>query len=239
MKNSILNKLQSKKEKGEKCLVILLDPDKLPVAKLEKTTQQIEKLEVDYIFVGGSTVEKNLTDMFVKNLKKHTLIPIILFPGEVGQITNHADAILFLSLLSGDNPEYLIHQQVKAAPLLRKTNLEVIPTGYILIDGGKETAVQKVSNTSPIPQEDISRIINTSIAAEYLGKKLLYLEAGSGAKTSISKHIIQKVSQEIKIPLIVGGGLRTKIAIKNAWNSGADVVVIGTIFEENNSFMDS
>ena len=163
-------------------------------------------------------------------------MPVLLFPGDAKQITNKADGILFLSLLSGRNPAFLIEQQIKAAPILQKTALEIIPTGYILIDGGKETAVQKVSNTKPIPQHNIKLILNTALAGEFSGKKIIYLEAGSGATTPVNKKIIKTVSDNLSIPLIVGGGIRSKKQLETAFNSGADLVVIGTAFEKDESF---
>jgi len=234
---TIIQHIQKANQKGEKLLAILLDPDKL---KVDKTVHILEKCEikkVDFIFVGGSLVKKGITEKFVKHLKKITKIPIILFPGDFEQITNYADAILFLSLLSGRNPEYLIEQQIKSVPALKNSNLEIIPTGYILIDGGKETAVQKVSNTKPILQENISLIVQTAIAGMFMGKKVIYLEAGSGALTPVSAEIISKVKENVNIPLIVGGGIKTKNQLQTAFESGADLVVIGNGFEENTQLL--
>lgn len=231
MSITILKELQAKKIAGKKSLVILIDPDKLMLGEIEECVQKVNTIKPNFIFVGGSTVANNLMDSFVEKLKKHTKIPIVIFPGETGQITNEANAILFLSLLSGDNPEYLIHQQVKAAPILKNMELEVIPTAYILIEGGKETAVQKISKTKPILQKNISKIVDTAIAAEYMGKQLIYLEAGSGAKNSVSTNIIKAVAKNVSVPLIVGGGIRSKEAIEIIYESGADIVVIGTAFE--------
>ncbi|MEN8187574.1 MAG: geranylgeranylglyceryl/heptaprenylglyceryl phosphate synthase, partial [Bacteroidota bacterium] len=160
-----------------------------------------------------------------------------LFPGDYTQITDEADAILFLSLLSGRNPEYLIEQQVKSVPFLQKSNLEIIPTGYILVDGGVETAVQKVSKTQPISQENKEDIMQTACAGMYLGNKLIYLEAGSGARDPVKPEIIKSVSQSLDIPLIVGGGIRNQKQLNEAYEKGADLVVIGTAFEENNQIL--
>ena len=237
MASEILKYIHSEKENGKKLLAILVDPDKLKLREIKKTVLKINNTKVDFIFVGGSTVLPNATHLFVQELKIHTKIPVVLFPGETGQITDLADGILFLSLLSGDNPEYLIHQQVKAAPILKKTNLEIIPTGYILVDGGNKTAVQKISETTPILQSEKNKIINTALAAEYLGKQLVYLEAGSGAKKPIAPSIISAVRKEIDIPIIVGGGIRSHAAMQNAYDNGADIVVIGTAFEENENFL--
>lgn len=235
--NTIYTKILSSKEKNKKLLAILLDPDKLKLSEVNEATKKISPIKVDFIFVGGSTVKKGVTNTFVKELKKFTKIPIVLFPGDFTQITLEADALLFLTLLSGRNPEYLIEQQVKSVSLLQKSKLEVIPTGYILIDGGVETAVQKVSNTKPISQNNIDKIINTACAGMYMGNKLIYLEAGSGAINIISANIIKEVSEKINIPLIVGGGIKTKEQLETAYKNGADLVVIGNGFEENNSLI--
>lgn len=234
---TIIQHIQKANQKGEKLLAILLDPDKMKVDKIVHILEKCEIKKVDFIFVGGSLVKKGITEKFVKHLKKITKIPIILFPGDFEQITNYADAILFLSLLSGRNPEYLIEQQIKSVPALKNSNLEIIPTGYILIDGGKETAVQKVSNTKPILQENISLIVQTAIAGMFMGKKVIYLEAGSGALTPVSAEIISKVKENVNIPLIVGGGIKTKNQLQTAFESGADLVVIGNGFEENTQLL--
>jgi len=231
MEISILNFIQVAAKKGNKLLTILLDPDKTKIEELPVIVNRIENLKANFIFVGGSFVKNGTTENFVKVLKKHTEIPIILFPGDYSQITNYADGILFLSLLSGRNPEYLIEQQIKAVPYLRNTSLEIIPTGYILIDGGAKTSVLKVSNTTPIPQNNIELAVNTAVAGEYKGKKLIYLEAGSGAKNPVKSSLIFSVKKEITVPLIVGGGIKTKQQIQTAFNSGADIVVIGNAFE--------
>lgn len=225
------------KKQGRKLLAILLDPDKISLATLSDILAKLNSSAVDYIFVGGSTVEKGVTDELVYLLKKQTTIPVILFPGHYSQITSHADAILFLSLISGRNPEYLINQQVKAVPMIKRSGLEVIPTGYILIDGGKQSSVQKISNTEPIKSFDVEEITHTACAGMYMGKKIIYLEAGSGALSPVSASIIKAVKSNIGIPLIVGGGIRSENELRSAFESGADLVVIGTAFEENNNLL--
>ncbi|NEW79917.1 MAG: geranylgeranylglyceryl/heptaprenylglyceryl phosphate synthase [Gelidibacter sp.] len=236
MSKSILEFIQKAAVKKEKLLAILLDPDKTDLEKLPKIALRIDSLNANFIFVGGSFVENGITDLFVKTLKKLTKLPIVLFPGDFSQLTNHADALLFLSLLSGRNPEYLIEQQIKSVPFLKKSPLEIIPTGYILIDGGTNSSVFKTSNTKPIPQENISLAIDTAVAGMYKGKQLIYLEAGSGAKVPVNSQLISAVKKHISIPLIVGGGIRTKEQLNNAYENGADLVVIGTAFENNTSF---
>lgn len=222
---------------GRKLLAILLDPDKMNDESIVKIMTKINTSAVDFIFVGGSSVEDKETDELVLKIKDLTSLPIVLFPGNYQQITSHADAILFLSLISGRNPEYLINQQVKSVPYLQKSELEVIPTGYILIDGGKETAVQRVSETKPILADNINEITQTAMAGMYMGNKLIYLEAGSGALNPVNPAVINSVRKNVNIPLIVGGGIRSKNELLEAYKNGADVVVIGTAFEENSNFL--
>jgi phosphoglycerol geranylgeranyltransferase len=233
MIKSILESIKEASKKGEKLLAILLDPDKTSLTEISKIVNKIALLKADYIFVGGSYVENGLTESFVKKVKEFTNIPIILFPGDYSQVTNYADGLLFLSLLSGRNPEYLIEQQIKSVPYLKNSSLEIIPTGYILIDGGTNSSVLKISKTTPIPQENIELATSTAIAGMYKGKQLIYLEAGSGAKIPVSTQLIETVKNNISIPLIVGGGIRTKNDLNNAYKNGADLVVIGTAFENN------
>jgi len=163
-------------------------------------------------------------------------LPILLFPGNPSQISKEADAILFLTLLSGRNPDYLIEHQVNAVPILKKTELEVISTGYILIESGTQTAVERVSKTDPMDRENIDYVVQTAQAGEYIGNKLMYLEAGSGAKHAVPLEMIKKASENIRIPLIVGGGIRSKKGIQEAYDAGADLVVIGTAFENDSNF---
>ncbi|OGS72124.1 MAG: geranylgeranylglyceryl/heptaprenylglyceryl phosphate synthase [Flavobacteria bacterium RIFCSPLOWO2_12_FULL_35_11] len=236
MRKSILEFIQKAAVKKEKLLAILLDPDKTSLDKLPEITSRIENLKANFIFVGGSFVENGITDLFVKTLKKHTKLPVVLFPGDFSQLTNHADALLFLSLLSGRNPEYLIEQQIKSVPFLKNSSLEIIPTGYILIDGGTNSSVLKMSNTKPILQENSSLAVDTAVAGMYKGKQLIYLEAGSGAKNPVNSELISAVKKHISIPLIVGGGIKTKEQLNSAYANGADLVVVGTAFENNASF---
>ena len=215
---------------GKKCLAILVDPDKFLTSETVSFLQQLPT-ETTHLFVGGSTDANGHTEATVKALKNHAQLPVILFPGDHTQITKFADAILFLSLLSGRNPEYLVGQQLKAVSKLKASNLEVIPTGYILVDGGTESAVARVSNTQPLSQEDSETIVNTVIAGEFMGAKLIYLEAGSGAIIPVKPQLISEVKKAITIPLIVGGGIKTEIQKQAAYKAGADLVVMGTAFE--------
>lgn len=227
---SVLKDLQQAMLSGKALLAVLIDPDKFDDDKAAVFLRKLPR-QVTHLFVGGSTVEAFKTEATVKAIKAETTLPVVLFPGHYTQITEAADALLFLSLLSGRNPEYLIGQQVKSVEVLRHSDLEIIPTGYILIDGGRESAVQRVSGTEPLPQEDIGKIVNTALAGQFSGKKLIYLEAGSGACTPVSEEIISAVRAAVNIPVIVGGGLRTSEALQNVFTAGASMAVVGTAFE--------
>jgi len=217
--------------KGKKMAAVLIDPDKFSAEKAGHFLNHLPGW-ITHIFIGGSTDAGNRTEHTVLCVKSLSKLPVILFPGDHSQITELADGILFLNLVSGRNPEYLIGQQVKAAEKLHKASLEIIPTGYILIDGGKECAVERVSKTKPISQDDISLIVNTALAAQLMGNKLIYLEAGSGALDPVSPDIIKAVKEVVSIPMIVGGGIRTRQQQRMALDAGADLLVVGTAFEE-------
>lgn len=223
---------------NEKLLAVLIDPDKMTVEKAPKFIEKVHASVATHIFVGGSEVAKKLTESLVKTIKKHTNLPVVLFPGDVIQITNHADALLFLSLISGRNPDYLIGKHVQAVSKLKNSTLEVIPTGYILIENGKPTAVQRVTETLPLKNDNIQLIADTAKAGELLGMKLIYLEAGSGALQPVSEEIIRKVKTDTCLPLIVGGGIRNIKQLELAYQSGADLVVIGTAFEDDETFFE-
>lgn len=232
----IFDEIQLAKAQNRKLLAILLDPDKIEINHLSVLIEKIKMSPATHILVGGSIVESDKIDELVLLLKEKLTLPIILFPGNPSQISLHADGILFLSLLSGRNPDYLIEHHVNAVPLLRKSNLEIISTGYILIESGSQTAVERVSQTQPMDRKNIELVCQTAKAGEYLGNKLVYLEAGSGAKLAVPLEMIKEVSKEILIPLIVGGGIRSHQAIQAAFESGADMVVIGTAFENDRNF---
>jgi putative glycerol-1-phosphate prenyltransferase len=227
----LLKAIKEKQNLGIKSLAVLLDPDKIEADALSNWIMKIPQ-ETDYILVGGSSVEDAKTGQIVEALKAISALPIILFPGDVNQITPHADALLFLSLMSGENPEYLIRQQVKSVNYLKHTDLEIIPTGYILIDGGQTCTTEKITNTKAIPQNQIEKIVDIALAAQYSGKQLIYLEAGSGAKYPVHPDIIKKVSNSVNIPVITGGGIRTLQQRQAAYDAGADMVVMGTAFED-------
>lgn len=219
----------------QRLLAVLIDPDKFEATETSSFLKKIPSFTT-HLFVGGSTVEKGKTDACIERLKQLTSLPVIIFPGDHSQITPLADALLFLSLISGRNPEYLIEQQVQAVDRLQEIDLEVIPTGYILVDGGRECAVQRVSNTLPMSQERPNDIVKTALAGEFSGKKLIYLEAGSGANKPVSAEIIKAVKNAVSIPVIVGGGIRTSEQLEAAYIAGANMVVVGTAFEKGEFF---
>lgn len=233
---SIYQEIVFAKKDKRKLLVILLDPEKILVSDVALLCSKIKNAPVTHIFLGGSTFNGNYLDELIVEIKKYCTLPILLFPGDHKQISNEADGILFLSLLSGRNPDYLIEHQINAVPLLKKTDLEIIPTAYLLIESGTITAVERVSLTKPLDRNNIDYVCQTAKAGEFMGNKLVYLEAGSGAKNAIPLEMIKKVVDEIQIPLIVGGGISTQEAIEKAFEAGADMVVIGTAFENDNTF---
>ncbi|MFD1614534.1 geranylgeranylglyceryl/heptaprenylglyceryl phosphate synthase [Gelatiniphilus marinus] len=220
----------------ERLLAVLIDPEKFYVENAVRFFKKVNRSSATHIFVGGSTVEDKATEILVSEIKKNTGLPVVLFPGDVTQITNKADALLFLSLISGRNPEYLIGKHVASISKIKNSNLEILSTGYILIESGKQTAVERVTQTQPMDRNNIQNIVDTAKAGELLGMKLIYLEAGSGALNPVSAETITKIKQDIKIPLIVGGGIKNKQQLEKAYQSGADLVVIGTAFEEDESF---
>jgi phosphoglycerol geranylgeranyltransferase len=222
---------------GKKGLAILLDPDKLNAKILAERIKSINESYVDYIFVGGSLISSDNMDMVLSELSDKTFIPKILFPGNSLHINSKADGILFLSLISGRNPEFLIGQQVVAAAALKRSGLSILPTGYILVDGGKPTTVSYISNTTPIPADKPDVAAVTALAGEMLGLKYIYLDAGSGALNPVREEMISMVKKTITLPLIVGGGIRTAEAASKAFRAGADIVVIGNAIEENPNFL--
>lgn len=222
--------------KDKNLLAILLDPDKVSVEKSVDLIQKINASPATHIFVGGSSFDGTHLDELIATIKQNTKLPLLLFPGNPSQISNQADAILFLTLLSGRNPDYLIEHQINAVPFLKKTNLEIISTGYILIESGSETAVQRVTKTQPIDRNNIEYVIQTAQAGELIGNKLIYLEAGSGAQLAVPLDMIRQVRQNTTVPLIVGGGIRSQQEIESTFEAGANMVVIGTAFENDSTF---
>lgn len=230
---NIYNQILKSKISNQKLLAILLDPDKIDLNNADLLIEKIKQSPATHIFIGGSLVENNILDELIIKIKQNCDLPIVLFPGNPSQISDKADGILFLSLISGRNPDFLIEHQVKAAPILKKAQLEIISTGYILIESGTETAVERVSKTKPLDRNNIEYAVHTAQAGTMLGNKLIYLEAGSGAKQAVPLEMIKKVAQNIEIPLLVGGGIIDLQGIQKAYDSGADLVVIGTAFEKD------
>ena len=231
---TLINQLQEL----EGGLAILIDPDKTNQrSELEPLVEKVNLLDPAFIFVGGSTVDEDDFENCIVVLKELTDIPVIIFPGSFRQLSDKADGILFLSLVSGRNPDYLIGHQVEAAPHLRKMNVEVMPTAYLLIDGGKNSSVAYVSQTTPIPNDQTTIAINTSIAGEMMGMQAVFLDAGSGAKNTVSPSMISDVKQNIDVPLIVGGGIRSVEDYEAAKGAGANLIVIGNKIEEDMDFL--
>lgn len=235
---NIYNEILKFKSESKKLLAILLDPDKVVLENLVVLISKINQSPATHIFIGGSQVKTNILDELIAIIKQNSNLPIVLFPGNPSQISDKADAILFLSLISGRNSDFLIEHQVKAAPRLKQTQLEIISTGYILVDSGSETAVERISKTKPLDRNNLGLALATAQAGEMLGNKLIYLEAGSGAKQAVPLEMIQIVSKNTEIPLIVGGGIIDLHGIEQAYDSGADIVVIGTAFENDIDFFD-
>ena len=235
----LYNQILASKKAKKKLLAILIDPDKIEISTIGLVSKKINQSPATHIFIGGSTFIGNQLDEIILKLKSNVSIPIILFPGNLIQISDKADGILFLSLISGRNSDYLIDHHVNASPILKKTNLEVISTGYLLIESGKQTAVELVSQTKPLSRTNSNYILQTAQAGEMLGNKLIYLEAGSGADLPVPEKIITLLSENIEIPLIVGGGIQSLLEIEKAFKAGADIVVIGTAFENNINFFES
>lgn len=231
---SVLSTLQQRHQERKKSIAVLVDPDKAEdPARLLHLVNLASENCVDYFFVGGSLVTSTNLSEVVRQIKENVNIPVVLFPGNAIQVEASADAILFLSLISGRNPELLIGQHVVAAPILRNTRLEVIPTGYMLINSGKITSVAYISNTIPIPDDKYSLAASTAMAGQMLGLQTVYIDAGSGAEKEISARMIAAVRKSITIPLIVGGGINSARKAIAALEAGADMIVVGNALEKD------
>ncbi|MEQ9285797.1 MAG: geranylgeranylglyceryl/heptaprenylglyceryl phosphate synthase [Cyclobacteriaceae bacterium] len=236
--NNILADLVYKKKNGLKSFAVLIDPDKVDdMGDVVKLVNLCVENKVDYIFVGGSLIVNDNFSNVISTIKTISSIPTIIFPGNNIQIDPSADAILFLSLISGRNPDMLIGQHVLSAPILKRSKLEVIPTGYMLINSGNQTSASYMSNTTPIPGNKPTIASSTAMAGEMLGLKLIYLDAGSGANQPVSQKIISNVSRCIDIPLIVGGGINSLGKVSNALEAGADLIVIGNAIEKDQDLL--
>ncbi len=229
-------KISEKIKNSQNDLAVLIDPDKVSENWLGKVVDYANKGHIDFLFAGGSFAT-NSTDKLVKFLKKSTNVPVVLFPGHPSQVSYEADAILFLSLISGRNPEFLIGHHIYVANELKNSKLEVLPTGYILIESGRTTTVEYISNTKPIPSNKTDLIVSTAIAGELLGLKFIYLEAGSGADNHLNIKTLNIVKKSIDVPLIVGGGIKNENDLKEIASVNANVIVVGTAFEKSPSLI--
>ena len=234
---NVYQSIMNNTKNGVKMFGVLIDPDKQNVKELIATIKLCNETAVDYFFVGGSIITNGDMQKTTRLIKENSTKPIIIFPGNPDQISDYADAILFLSLISGRNPEFLIGHQITAAPIIKKTNLEVIPTGYLLVDCGTTTTAIYVSDTNPIPHDNAEIAANTALAGEYLGLNLTYIDGGSGAKKCISTAMISKTKAAKNGPLIIGGGIRTPQAAAEIYKAGADIIIVGNGAEENRNLI--
>lgn len=225
--------LEIRKQRGAG-YIVLIDPDKLSLEENVKLAAQAEQEDADVIFIGGSLLSTPIFNELVKQIKNAVQIPVVIFPGGVQQISRHADAILFMSVISGRNPDLLIGQHVMGAPIVKMFKLEAIPTGYMIIESGKMTSAEFMSNTKPVPRDKPDIAVAHALAAEYLGMKLIYLEAGSGALHPVPDEMIQAVARMCSLPIIVGGGIKTPDIAKEKVTAGAAFIVTGNVLEKNN-----
>lgn len=230
--SNVLNDIKAKTVARKKMLAVLVDPDKCCSEHAHRLLDLLKCNTPDFIFMGGSQLRMSF-EALVEQFKTSLQIPVVIFPGDVSQFSFNADALLFLSLLSGRNPEYLIGQHVRAAGSIRKSGLETIPTAYLLIDGGQKSAVEYISNTQPIPRTANEIAVSTALAGQMLGMQLVYLEAGSGAQFHVNVPMISEVKKCIDVPLIVGGGIRTSAELSGVYTAGADLVVVGNVLEKH------
>ena len=230
---NVYQSLLEKKKSGHKSFAVLIDPDKITSSSLSAIVASANHSKVDYLFVGGSLVVSDHLDECIGQIKQESSIPVVLFPGSPSQLSKYADALLYLSLISGRNPELLIGQHVISAPFVKKSGLEIISTGYMVIDGGAPTTVSYISNASPLPSDKNEIAMCTAMAGEMLGMKLIYMDAGSGARRAISESMIEKVASCIEVPLIIGGGITDPEKAYLNCKAGADVIVVGNAIEKD------
>jgi putative glycerol-1-phosphate prenyltransferase len=227
----IYQRIQEACKNGQRMMAVLIDPDKVSEKHLDRICHNANQASIDFFFVGGSLLTSGDLSDTIAGIKKRSDIPVVIFPGNHQQVDEHADAILLLSLISGRNPDLLIGQHVLAAQRLKSAEIEIMPTGYMLVDGGSMTTVQYVSGVAPIPVNQHEIAATTALAGEQLGLKLIFAEAGSGAQRHVPLEMIQAIKREINIPLIVGGGVRTSSQASEIYHAGADIIVIGNHFE--------
>ena len=229
----VLSQLKALKAQRRSGFAVLADPDKIAPAEMQYLARLCNDAGVDYLFVGGSLLMAHQMDQCIQRFKSESDIPVVLFPGSPAQVTPFADALLYLSLISGRNPDLLIGQHVASAPVVKASGLEVISTGYIIVDGGVPTTVSYMSNTAPLPADKPDIALCTAWAGELQGKHAIYLDAGSGAQQPVSEEMIRKVSNNISVPLIVGGGIRTPEKVYDNCRAGANIVVVGNAIERD------
>ncbi len=237
MQNTIYSSIQTSAHPQKRQLAVLIDPDKSDKNSIVEVARMVDLYGADMVLVGGSLITGNFLEHSIEILKDFTQVPVVLFPGNSFHISRKADGILLLSLISGRNPELLIGSHVVAAPVLKDAGLEIMPTGYMLIESGKLTSVVYMSNTTPIPSNKNDIALCTALAGEMLGMKLIYMDAGSGAHRPVPQEMIRYVKNNISIPLIVGGGITSVELARNAWQAGADVVVVGNALEKEPGFI--
>ena len=237
MQNRVYQSLTDRKASGQKSFAVLVDPDKVNPTIIDELSTLAVASKVDYLLVGGSLVISNHLDEVVQQFKSRCNIPIILFPGSPSQVSRYADALLYLSLISGRNPELLIGQHVISAPFVKQSGLEIISTGYMVVDGGAPTTVSYISNALPLPADKNEIAMCTAMAGEMLGMKLIYMDAGSGAKKPINESMIRLVAQSISAPLVVGGGITDPEKAYRNCKAGADVIVVGNAIEKDPSLI--
>ena len=233
----IYNQILENKKQGKKSFALLVDPDKQDKSELISVIKKAKQAKTDYFFVGGSLLTNDSLDSCLTTLKENSNIPVVLFPGNAMQVNDKADGILFLSLISGRNAEMLIGRQVITAPILKQSSLEVLPTGYMLIDSGRPTTVSYMSNTTPIPAEKNSVAACTAVAGEMLGLKLIFMDGGSGAQNPISEEMITEVSKSVNTPLIIGGGISSGEKAAANCKAGADIIVVGNAIEKDENLI--
>lgn len=237
MYKKLYTSFTERKAKGLKSFAVLIDPDKVTPAGITDLAAKCAEAKVDYILLGGSLVITQHLDECVQRIKSSCNIPVVLFPGSPTQVSRYADALLYLSVISGRNPELLIGQHVVSAAAVKRSGLEVIPTGYMVIDGGRPTTVSYISNTTPIPADKDDIAMCTAMAGEMLGLKLIYMDAGSGARDAITESMIKQVSSQVSVPVIVGGGIRDAEKAYLNCKAGADVIVVGNAIEKDLSII--
>ncbi len=234
MKTKVFSMITGRLQAGKKCYWVLLDPDDFSIAEAEEIARTSETCGVNALLIGGSLLHSNHFDAFVGAVKKATTLSVLLFPGDSTQLSSHADALLYLSLVSGRNPTNLIGEHVKAAPLIRELGIEPVPTAYMLVESGAVSSVEFMSNTRPLPRSKPAIAVAHALAAQYMGMKLIYLEAGSGAQQSVPPEMIAMVKSQVDIPVIVGGGIRDAAAAREKLNAGADIIVTGNMLRSPN-----